>query len=221
MAISQDRILYDDPHLLIVTKRSGELIVKGSGKTQELPLYDFLHRDYPGLRVVHRLDFETSGIVVFAKTKGALDSILATKFAGWKKTYQTLVLGRLPKKAGEIDKPLPARTKGVVEAQTLYKVLEEVGPVTFAEAEIESGRFHQIRRHFASIKHPLLLDHEYCTRAQNKLNQRFAQAVGYHRFFLHSARLTFPHPVTHEELHIEAPLPLAFQSVLKKLRKSA
>jgi len=124
MTIAPDRILYEDEHLLAVNKLSGELTVRGKGKMGKLPLFDFLKKDYQGLRVIHRLDFETSGVVVFAKTAEAERKILDTKFDQWRKTYVTLVMGRIERNTGAIRKKLPARGKGVVEAETLYTVLD-------------------------------------------------------------------------------------------------
>ena len=85
MPIARDRILYEDEHLLAVNKLSGELVVKGSGKMEKLPLFDFLKKEYPGLRALHRLDLETSGVILFARTKEAYEKVMETKFAGWKK----------------------------------------------------------------------------------------------------------------------------------------
>jgi len=69
MPIARDRILYEDEYLLAVNKLSGELVVKGSGKTEKLPLFDFLKKEYPGLRALHRLDFETSGVIILLGRK--------------------------------------------------------------------------------------------------------------------------------------------------------
>lgn len=215
MPIAPDRILYEDEHLLVVNKLSGELVVKGKGKVQKLPLYDFLHKDYPGLRTIHRLDFETSGVVVFAKTKIAESSILNTKFDQWEKVYNALVMGRINRPEGAIRKKLPARGRGVVEAETLYKVLDVFANSTYLEAVITTGRFHQIRRHFAGIKHPLVLDKEY---GHAKFNQLFRQELGYNKFFLHASRLAFPHPITGKRIEIDAPLPKSYAAMLKRLR---
>src|SRR3989338_8998204 len=108
MSISSDRILYLDDALLAVNKRSGELVVRGAGEVGKLPLLDFLKKDYPGLQTLHRLDFETSGVVLFARNSAVAKQVLASKFDGWKKIYGLLVMGRV-KKRGVIDMPLSAR----------------------------------------------------------------------------------------------------------------
>ncbi len=210
-----NRILYEDEHFLAVNKLSGELTVKGAGKIEKLPLLDFFKKEYPELLALHRLDFETSGVVLFARTKEAEQAVLNSKFKGWKKIYQALVMGRIFRESGVIRSPLPARGKGMVEAITRYKVLERFANSSFVEAEIETGRHHQIRLHFAAIKHPLVLDSVY---GHKKFNQVFTQEFGYRKFFLHASSLSFTHPVNGEVVHIEAPLPKVFSGLLKKLR---
>ena len=215
MSLSPLRKLFEDDSLFAVHKLSGELVVAGAGASDKLSLLDFLRKDYPGLKPLHRLDFETSGVVLFAKTKQAADAVLASKFAGWKKTYVTLVAGRMPRQEGVIRTPLPARGEGVVPAETLYRVLEVFANSCLVEADIETGRHHQIRRHFAGIGHPLLLDEEYGNKGINRV---FTREFRLRRFFLHAAKLSLPHPVTGKMLTIEAPLPRVFEGVLKRLR---
>ncbi|MBI3336405.1 RluA family pseudouridine synthase [Candidatus Peregrinibacteria bacterium] len=211
MPINKERILYDDEYLLAVNKLSGELVVKGAGELGKLPLLDFLKKDYPGLQTLHRLDFETSGVTLFARSKKVATIVKESKFLGWKKVYRTIVVGR-PRERGEIRIRLPVRDgRELVDALTTYHVLKILGDICYVECEIGTGRHHQIRRHFAGIGHPLVLDSLYGDR---KFNQRFTQATGYRKFFLHASTLSFPHPVTGERIHIEAPLPRAFEEVL-------
>ncbi len=212
--ISRDRILYEDEYLLAVNKLAGELVVKGRGAVQKLPLLDFLAHDYPGLRALHRLDFETSGVVLFGKRRDVLREVLSSKFAGWKKTYITLVAGRIPRQSGVIEKKLPSRTKEMIPAVTHYRVLERFANSTYVEARIETGRHHQIRRHFAGIGHPLVLDD---LDGDVKFNRVFVREFRYRRFFLHAARLELPHPVTGKHIVIAASLPKAFLDVLTAL----
>lgn len=216
MSIHDDRILFEDDHLLIVDKLSGELVVKGSGKVQKLPLYDFLKKDHPGLTCIHRLDFETSGAVAFAKSAAVRDTILDSGFEGWRKTYRMLVMGRIGRKKGIIRKPLPARSGGKeVPAHTEYAVLERFANSSYVEAELVTGRYHQIRKHFASIKHPLAMDTVY---GHKKFNQVFRQELGVKRFLLHAYALHFPHPETGERMTVSCPLPKPFERVLSMLR---
>ncbi|HAI98405.1 TPA: hypothetical protein DCL30_02565 [Candidatus Peribacteria bacterium] len=215
MSVSSHRILYVDDHLLAVDKLSGELVVRGSGEVGKLPLYDFLRKDHPGLRVLHRLDFETSGVVLFARTKAAYETVITSKFLSWVKTYRALVMGQVSRSSGMITVPLPSRGKGEVRAVTRYRVLERFANSSVVEATIETGRHHQIRRHFASIGHPLALDDLYGNR---KFNRLFTHELHYRHFFLHAQKMQLPHPVTGTPLTIEAPLPKTFEEVVEKLR---
>jgi 23S rRNA pseudouridine955/2504/2580 synthase len=224
MSIHADRILFKDDWFLAVDKLAGELVVKGSGKVDRLPLLDFLRKDYPGLAPVQRLDFETSGIVLFARTKPALHAMMdaqksdAATSDRWKKIYRTLVVGRLPKDWGDVAFPLPARSsEGTVPALTRYRVLERFGNSSYIEAEIETGRHHQIRRHFAAIRHPLVLDKLYGAGFE-KFNRIFIQEFSYRRFFLHAFSLSFHHPFIGKEVFVEAPLPRTFEEILGRLR---
>ena len=224
MPINKDRILFEDPHFLAVHKLSGELVVKGKGEVGKLPLLDFLKKEFPGLRPVSRLDFETSGVVLFARTKQAMEASLAALKAAdkdekkaWSKVYRTLVMGRLEKKEGDLRFPLPSRMgTGNVPAHTHYKILELFGNSTYVEALITTGRHHQIRKHFSKIGHALVLDKLY---GNAKYNRVFTLEFGYRRFFLHAYALSFPHPITGEQIHVEAPLPLPFVQALKRLRE--
>jgi len=215
MSIARDRILFQDDHLLVVNKLASELVVAGSGEGGKLPLYDFLRKDYPGLRVLHRLDFGTSGILVFARSAEAHRIVREGKFRGWQKCYVALVAGKMERKDGVIEKPLRARTHDtLIPAVTRYRVLAKFPEATYVEACIETGRKHQIRQHFASIGHPLLLDPLYGDR---KKDSAFRRRLHYRRFFLHASSLVFPHPLDGKVLKITAPLPAPFLTALQVL----
>lgn len=217
MPIAKERILYEDQWLLAVAKLSGELVVQGKGRLDKLPLLDFLKKEYPTLQTIHRLDFETSGVVVFAKSKTVLGKILESKFSGWKKEYQAIVLGSLKKPEGVISFRLPARSgEGKVSAESHYRVEEAMGPVSLVHVTIERGQRHQIRKHLSMIGNPLILDELYGIA---KANKEFGKFLKLHRFFLHASRVTFPHPMTGKIIEIIAPLPPMFESVLLKIRK--
>ena len=218
MPLHSGRILFEDQWLLAVHKLPFELTVAGSGKMQKLSLFDFLKKDHPGIHPLNRLDFETSGIVVFAKNNEVLEKVTKSKFKGWTKTYHTIVAGVLKKNAGTITLKLPSRAKGEeIDATTSFKVLERFPFATYIEAEIQAGKHHQIRRHMAMIGHPLALDKEY---GEGKFNNQFGQKFKFYKFFLHALAVSFPHPVTDEEITIEDPLPATFEAVLEKLRKA-
>lgn len=221
--IAKERILYEDEYLLAVNKLAGELVVAAPdkeegamGKTE--PLYDFVHKSYPGLRVVHRLDFATSGVLVFAKGAEVVKRIRDGKFKDWKKTYRTVVAKPMKNKFGTINRKLAARTKDeLVDATTHYRVLEVYSHATYVEVDIDTGRKHQIRQHLAFIGHPLLNDPQY---GDPRLDRAFKRHHKYRRFFLHAYRLSFPHPMTGKEITIMAPMPKAFEEVLLELKQT-
>ncbi len=223
--IAPDRILFEDDALLVVNKLCGELSVAGAdgplkkggsgGKSKEA-LYDFLHKSYPGLRVVHRLDYATSGVLVFAKSAAIVTAIRARGFTEWKKTYRTIVTGKMDRKEGVIERALPARASGEpVHAVTHFRTLAVFPKASFVELVIGTGRKHQIRKHMQMIGYPLLLDALY---GDPRLDRVFKRTHHYRRFFLHAFSLTLPHPVTGTPLTIHAPLPKAFEEVLQELR---
>ena len=218
MHIHSSRIIFEDEHLLGVNKLSNELVVKGSGTVGKLPLFDLLRKDHPGLRAVHRLDFETSGVVVFAKSKPVEKAIIESSFAGWEKTYHTLVVGRLPRDEGVIRAPLPARGGGKVPAETRYRVLHRFVNSSEVLVIITTGRHHQIRRHFQFMGHPLVLDHIYGNKPFNRV---FTQEFKLRHFFLHAEAVSFPHPMTSKLVNIEAPLPSIFLKMLQKLKSGS
>lgn len=223
--ISPERILYEDDSLLIVNKLAGELVVAAPDKDEEKPdgpkqepLYDFIHKSYPGLRVVHRLDYATSGVLVFAKNAAVLKTIRDGKFEGWKKTYRTIVAKPMKNRVGTINRKLAARTKDeLVDATTHYRVLDLFSHASYVEVDIDTGRKHQIRQHLAFIGHPLLNDAQY---GDPRLDRAFKRHHKYRRFFLHASKLTFPHPVTGKEMTVLAPMPKAFEEVLKELKNT-
>ena len=215
MPLDPRRIRYEDEHLLIVSKLSRELVVAGKGAMHKLPLLDFLKKQYPSLLALHRLDFETSGLVAFGKHAEVLANVRDGHFEGWEKTYETLVLGRLPPK-GEITFPLPARNGGGdVPALTKFRTIRLYKECAHVEAQIESGKHHQIRKHFFKLNHPLVCDELY---GNTKMNHKFGKLLKIHHFFLHASHLKFPHPITGVMMDVKDPLPPSFERALDKLR---
>lgn len=210
------RVLYKDDHFLAVHKLQGELVVKGKGAVGKLPLFDFLRPAFPGIHPINRLDFDTSGIVLFARSKAVLKRMIEDP-PPMKKIYRTLVAGDLKRDTGAIRFKLPARTgKEEIEAETLYRVLERFRFCTYVETEITTGRHHQIRRHFQKIGHPLVNDPLY---GDKKFNRKFIMEFGYKKFFLHAAAQQFTSPFTGKAIRIEDPLPKTFEAVLSTMRK--
>lgn len=215
------QILYEDPYLFAIQKPPRMACVPASHiPIQETVLGKIQHRFLQeGIRpyLLHRLDAETSGVLLFGKNehdREALENIFRSPET--QKKYAALVQGIL--RGHTITKLLPARaSKEKIPAQTNFKILETfpVPPCALVEAEIKTGRKHQIRRHFAEIGHPVILDRRY---GDLRFNRRFRIAFRIGRQFLHAAFLSFMHPLLKKTVQIVAPLPPDLLSVLKKLR---
>jgi 23S rRNA pseudouridine1911/1915/1917 synthase len=168
--------------------------------------------------IVHRIDKETSGLLVVARTDAAHHA-LATQFHDRtvNKTYLALVHGRV-KSAARITAPItrdPIRRTRMTcklgtgrSAITEYRPIEDLGRFTLLEVRIGTGRTHQIRVHLASLRHPIVGDRLYGAAAQ-------------HRFYLHAHKLAFRSPSTGERLEFESPLPQDFLDLLAALRPGA
>jgi 23S rRNA pseudouridine955/2504/2580 synthase len=213
-------VLFEDDHLLAIDKPAGVAVHGGSGVS--FGVIEQLRQARPAakfLELVHRLDRETSGILLVAKKRSALTN-LQDQFRDREtgKTYLALVSGTWPANKKVIDVPLhkylqadgERRVKVVAKddpdgmrAITLVKVARRVGDFSLLEVTIKTGRTHQIRVHLASQGHPIAGDDKY---GDFELNKRLPKA-GLKRMFLHAWRLRFTHPQTDEEVQLEAPLP--------------
>ena len=207
-------IVYEDEHLIVVNKPAGMPVHPGPGHSGRTLVNALLAHcpDLPGIGgvqrpgIVHRLDKDTSGLMVVAKTERAhagLSEQLANREIS--KTYLALVEGRVEPKEALIDAPIGrspnnrqrqmVRGAGGREAQTRYRVRQYADGYTLVEASPITGRTHQIRVHFASLGHPVAGDAVY-----GKPSKLVA------RQFLHAWRLSFRHPVNGADLSFEAPL---------------
>jgi 23S rRNA pseudouridine955/2504/2580 synthase len=226
-------LLFEDDHLLAVDKPAGVAVHGGSGVS--FGVIEQLRRSRPNasfLELVHRLDKETSGVLLLAKKRSALTA-LQDQFRGraTEKVYTALVFGAWPAALKVIDVPLLKTTDAqgerhvrVVEggheaAQrsiSLARVQQTLnGPggsvLTLLAVTIKTGRTHQIRVHLASHGHPIVGDPKYGDFAANKA---LAKASGFGRMFLHATRLGVAHPASGERLRFEAPLPADCQDLL-------
>ena len=222
-------VLLEDDHLLAIDKPSGVAVHGGSGVS--FGVIEQLRQARPAARfleLVHRLDRETSGVLLVAKRRSALTR-LQEQFRGREtgKTYQALVIGSWPASRKVIDLPLhkylvagddeaagERRVKVVgkddpdgMRSVTLVKVARRLDAYTLLEVTIKTGRTHQIRVHLASQGHPIVGDDKYGDFELNKALQR----QGLKRMFLHAWRLQFQHPATGEAVALEAPLPADLQ----------
>lgn len=218
-------VLLEDDHLMALDKPAGVAVHGGSGVS--FGVIEQLRQARPAakfLELVHRLDRETSGVLLVAKRRSALTG-LQDQFRGREtgKTYLALVNGAWPANRKVIDLPLHRYLLGAdsdaagerrvrvvgkddPEGQrsiTLVKVARRLGGFTLLEVTIKTGRTHQIRVHLASQGHPIAGDDKYGDFDANKALQR----QGLRRMFLHAWRLQFRHPATGEPVALEAPLP--------------
>jgi 23S rRNA pseudouridine1911/1915/1917 synthase len=218
-------VVYEDEWLLVVNKPAGMTVHPSFGHStgtmvQALSGYGLAGGEDFRPGVVHRLDKDTSGLLVMAKSVEAHRRLVAMiKRRAADRRYLALVRGSFTTDSGTIEAPVgrdPVRrtsmTVGGVaarEATTHFQVMERLGDLTLVEARLETGRTHQIRVHFSAIGHPVAGDPVYSRRDH----------LGIGRQFLHSYRLEFLHPFTGEDLKFEAPLPDDLQAVLDRLRK--
>ena len=203
-------ILFEDEHVLVVDKPPGLVVHPGAGNPAGTLVNALLDRgiaggddpDRPG--VVHRLDRDTSGLLVLAKDALAyarLVEMMAAREVG--RVYRAIVVGGGLPETGTIDSPVGRdpdnptfMTAGVGKhAVTHFEVLEKAGEHEMLRVRLETGRTHQIRVHLSAIGYPVYADPLYGT------------PVPGHRLWLHAERLTFEHPVSGEPLEFEAPIP--------------
>jgi tRNA pseudouridine65 synthase len=213
-------ILYQDDVLLAVNKPSGLLVHRGWGR-DATALVDLV-REALGVPVVHplhRLDRQTSGVVLFA-----LHAELAAKMSSAfenqavEKRYLALVRGVVPDE-GRIDHPIPRREDGPrVPAVTEYRWVAEAATrprhVSLVEATPRTGRLHLVRRHLKHIDHPVIGDANY---GKGAINRAMAAGYGLRRMALHAVSLTFHHPVSGADVTVRAPLPLDLRAPLARM----
>jgi len=209
-------ILFEDEHFLAIDKPSGLAVHGGSGIAHGvIESLRAMRPDAKFLELVHRLDRETSGVLLVAKRRSALTALhelLRTR--DMDKRYLVAVRGRFRNEMQRVKAALAQRVNAAgekrvsvsqdgQEAETVFRRMGRGAEVSLLEAELLTGRTHQIRVHLAHIGHPVLADDRY---GDFELN-RALRKRGLKRMFLHAARLEFLHPSTEEKLVIESPLP--------------
>ncbi len=216
-------IVYEDDDLLVINKKSGMVVHPGNGNTSGTLVNALMHYTKnlsnkeafrPG--IVHRIDKDTSGLMLVAKNDKAHD-ILAEGFKNKtiKREYIALVCGVIGEDSGVIDAPIGRDAKdrkkmcvtseNSKKAVTHFKVLKRYEDYTLLKLILDTGRTHQIRVHMKYIGHPVYNDPVY-GKAYNDFGQ-----------FLHSASIDFEQPTTHEHLHFECDVPKEFQDFLDTL----
>jgi len=223
-------IIYEDDDLVVVNKPAGMVVHPGVGHPHETLMNALIARypeiaerpdenDWPG--IVHRLDKDTSGVMVAARSGRALRH-LRGQFQRREvcKVYLALVVGRLEPAVGRIEAPIGRHRRkrqqmavraGGRDAYTTYRVREFVGDYTLIEASPETGRTHQIRVHLAAIGHPVAGDPVY--------GGSRAQVEGLGRQFLHAWKISFRMPSGKRTVVFEAPLASDLQAALDRLRE--
>ena len=222
-------IRHEDADLLVVAKQAGLVVHPGAGQPGGTLVNGLLAR-YPELAsvgdparpgIVHRLDRDTSGLMVVARTQLAYDALVEQLSArAVERRYTALVWGELDASRGVVDAPIgrstARRTRMAVraggrEARTGYHVVETFAhpQLSLLDCRLETGRTHQIRVHLSAIGHPVVGDATYGGARPS---------ISLARPFLHSAELALRHPVTGEEVRVEEPLPPELEAVLGELR---
>lgn len=239
--MTEIEILYEDENVLVINKPAG-LVVHGDGKTKEDTLVDWILEKYPEIKevgepgrdskggiifrpgIVHRLDRETSGVMLIAKNQKSFD-FLKKQFQNHeiKKTYHAFVAGEIKDRQGTIDRPIGRSSKDfrmwsaqrgargeMREAITDYKVLIATKDYSFVEVSPKTGRTHQIRVHFKAISHPLIGDSLY--------NPKHKNILGFERLALHSYEISFK-GLEGDSHVINAPYPDDFNKAYSLLQK--
>jgi tRNA pseudouridine65 synthase len=222
-------IIYQDEVMVVINKPTGLLVHRSPIAADASEFAIQVLRDQLGQKVypVHRLDRKTSGLLVFALNE-EVNKHLQMAFMNRKidKKYVALVRGFITEK-GTIDYALTNEAGKVQDALTHFKLLQQFeieipnGKFTTArfslvEVEPETGRMHQIRKHFAHIFHPIIGDRPHGCNKQNKL---FLEKWGMNSMLLHASELTFKHPVSDQEMTFEARLPADFKMTIERLSK--
>ena len=215
-------VLLEDTHLLAVNKPSGLPTLPGGGFLENT-LLRLVQKRSPNANPVHRLGRATSGIVLFAKTPQAASSLSARwNTPGIQKVYRALAQNIAQHDAYEILTPIglvphprlgsvwAAKASGKPSKSVAQVISRGIGTTTF-EVSLNSGRPHQIRIHLASIGHPLVGDPLYGLAGQPLENLPGLPGDG--GYFLHAHYLKFDHPITGEQIHLEAALPFGFDSL--------
>lgn len=221
-----DRVLYRDDALLVIDKPAGQAVHGGSGVS--LGVIEQLRQELPDARfleLAHRLDRETSGVLVLALKRSALVELHRMLRDGEpKKTYLALACGRWRDASRHVKLPLLRYLNDEGErrvavhddgqrAHTLFRLQRKYAEFSLLEAELKTGRTHQIRVHLAALDHPIAGDDKYGRPEVN----RALKKRGLRRMFLHAARLEIKHPLSGAPLLLEAPLAPDLQHFLNLL----
>ncbi|MEZ8989034.1 23S rRNA pseudouridine(955/2504/2580) synthase RluC [Vibrio breoganii] len=217
-------ILYEDEHVLILNKPSGTAVHGGSGlKFGAIEALRALRPEARFLELVHRIDRDTSGILLIAKKRSALRHLQAQfREKTVQKYYFALVMGEWKSSIRKVTAPLiKNEVNSIVRvnpngkaSETRFKIIEKLNNATLLQASPITGRTHQIRVHTQYVGHPIAWDDRYGDRRFDA----FTGKVGLDRLFLHAANIKFIHPGTEKEMDISAPMENKLQRAIEGLR---
>ncbi len=237
--IYDPEILFIDQDIILVNKPAGYLSIPDRFDPLKPNVIGYLKKQYAEVFILHRLDRETSGIMIFARNAEA-HKILSQDFEKHtlRKTYLALIEGYIREESGKIDKPIAeSKASGGLmiisqkgkQSITLFNTIKRYKKYSLVEADILTGRMHQIRVHFKSIGHPLAIDAIYGNKDKLYISDIKQKGLTHSKFeaekpimtrsTLHAFALEFKHPVSSEEMRIEAPLHKDFKALLNQLDK--
>ncbi|MBF8999602.1 23S rRNA pseudouridine(955/2504/2580) synthase RluC [Vibrio nitrifigilis] len=221
----EDRIIYEDDHMLILNKPSGTAVHGGSGlKFGAIEALRALRPQARFLELVHRIDRDTSGILLVAKKRSALRHLQAQfREKTVHKYYFALVMGQWKNNCKSVNAPLlKNEVNSIVRvnpkgkpSETRFKILEKFKEATLVQASPITGRTHQIRVHTQYMGHPIAWDDRYGDPRFDAYTAQF----GIQRLFLHAANIQFTHPGSNERVEIHAPLERRLEKALEQMRK--
>jgi len=244
---SQINILYEDNFLIVLDKPGGILVHETPAHEKNTVVASLIKQgklepklswpdpSRPG--IVHRLDKDTSGLILIAKTPEILDK-LQQQFKARKvqKTYTTLVLGEPQANKGKIEAaisrgkagaqkaqtfPFSSNGKSYREAMTFYQTIAKYkfqnDILTLLEVIPKTGRMHQIRVHLKYLGNPIIGDPLYHTKASHKISKK----LGFSRQFLHASKLEFTHPINNEHIRLKSELSIDLKNILSELQESS
>jgi 23S rRNA pseudouridine1911/1915/1917 synthase len=240
--VNDIKILYEDSDILAINKPAG-LVVHFDGRTKEPNVADWFAEKYPEAKnigepiklsngeeiirpgIVHRIDRETSGVLLLAKNQKAFEYLKkGFQDRSFQKTYHAFVYGEIKNDEGIIDRPIARSKKDfrlwsaqrgargeAREAITEYKVLKRNEGFTFVEVNPKTGRTHQIRVHFKAINYPIICDSLYAPKRES--------ALGFERLALHAYSIELALP-SGKQVKITAPYPADFENAVKEINRA-
>jgi len=214
-------VLFEDGELLVINKPPGTTVHEAKGIPKHLTVLGILENQYrsKGIRprLIHRLDKDTSGVLLVSKMEQSVKELETLfKEGEVEKEYLCLVAGLLPQNDGKIDFPLPGREAKAVRALTRFRVVKRYSETTLVRVHIDTGRMHQIRLHFAKLGYPVVMDEQH---GDFSFNRRFRKNFGLKRQFLHASKIALDY--RGKKRTWTAPLPKDLDETIKRLDSKA